>query len=129
AAHWAGVGGRLPRNARQCRLNWADRAEIILASMSVEERSSAAEKVLAARERYVARGVSTPTLVVERAEGARVWDVDGREFLDFAGGIACQNLGHGPPAVVAAVHEQVDRYLHQCFMVGTYEPYVDLCRR
>jgi len=97
--------------------------------MSVEERASAAEKVLAARERYVARGVSTPSLVVDRAEGARVWDVDGREFLDFAGGIACQNLGHGPSAVVAAIHEQVDRYLHQCFMVGTYEPYVELCRR
>src|SRR5581483_1727933 len=64
-----------------------------------------------------------------RAEGARVWDVDGREFLDFAGGIACQNLGHGPSAVVAAVHEQVDRYLHQCFMVGTYEPYIEVCRR
>ena len=97
--------------------------------MSVEERASAAERVLAARERYVARGVSTPSLVVDRAEGARVWDVDGREFLDFAGGIACQNLGHGPSAVVAAIHEQVDRYLHQCFMVGTYEPYVELCRR
>ena len=97
--------------------------------MSVEERASAAESLLAARERYVARGVSTPSLVVERAEGARVWDVDGREFLDFAGGIACQNLGHGPSAVVAAIHEQIDRYLHQCFMVGTYEPYIELCRR
>jgi 4-aminobutyrate aminotransferase / (S)-3-amino-2-methylpropionate transaminase / 5-aminovalerate transaminase len=97
--------------------------------MSVEERASAAEGVRAARERYVARGVSTPSLVVDRAEGARVWDVDGREFLDFAGGIACQNLGHGPSAVVAAIHEQVDRYLHQCFMVGTYEPYIELCRR
>jgi 4-aminobutyrate aminotransferase / (S)-3-amino-2-methylpropionate transaminase / 5-aminovalerate transaminase len=97
--------------------------------MSVEERASAADGIRAARERYVARGVATPSLVVDRAAGARVWDVDGREFLDFAGGIACQNLGHGPSAVVAAIHEQVDRYLHQCFMVGTYEPYVDLCRR
>jgi 4-aminobutyrate aminotransferase len=97
--------------------------------MSVEERASSAERVLAARERYVARGVSTPSFVVARAEGARIWDADGREFLDFAGGIACQNLGHGAPAVVAAIHEQVDRYLHQCFMVGTYEPYVELCRR
>src|SRR3989440_10731034 len=97
--------------------------------MSVEERASAADRVLAARERYVAHGVATPSLVVAGAEGARVGDVDGREFLDFAGGIACQNLGHGPSAVVAAIHEQVDRYLHQCFMVGTYEPYVDLCRR
>jgi 4-aminobutyrate aminotransferase len=97
--------------------------------MSVEQHASAAERVLTARERYVARGVSTPSLVVARAEGARVWDVDGREFLDFAGGIACQNLGHGPSAVVAAIHEQVDRYLHQCFMVGTYEPYIEVCRR
>src|SRR5207247_4267656 len=112
-----------------CGWNAPDRAEIIPARMSVEQRASAADRVLAARERYVARGVSTPSLVVARAEGARVWDVDGREFLDFAGGIACQNLGHGPSAVVAAVHEQVDRYLHQCFMVGTYEPYVELCRR
>jgi 4-aminobutyrate aminotransferase len=95
----------------------------------VEQRASGADRVLAARERYVARGVATPALVVARAEGARVWDADGREFLDFAGGIACQNLGHGPSAVVAAIHEQVDRYLHQCFMVGTYEPYVELCRR
>ena len=45
--------------------------------MSVEERASAAESLLAARERYVARGVSTPSLIVERAEGARVWDVNG----------------------------------------------------
>jgi 4-aminobutyrate aminotransferase len=97
--------------------------------MSVEQRASGADRVLAERERYVARGVATPPLVVARAEGARVWDVDGREFLDFAGGIACQNLGHRPSGVVAAIHEQVDRYLHQCFMVGTYEPYVDLCRR
>jgi 4-aminobutyrate aminotransferase/(S)-3-amino-2-methylpropionate transaminase len=96
--------------------------------MSVEERA-AGERVLAARDRYVSRGVSTPALVVGRAEGGRVWDADGHEYLDFAGGIACQNLGHSPAAVVRAVHEQADRYLHQCFMVGTYEPYVDVCRR
>ena len=90
---------------------------------------STAERVLEARERYVARGVSTPRLVVASAEGARVTDADGRTFLDFAGGIACQNTGHRFEPVVAAVHEQVDRYLHQCFMVGTYEPYVEVCRR
>src|SRR5204862_6556956 len=60
------------------------------------------------------------------AEGARVWDVDGREYVDFAGGLGCQNTGHGFAA--AAIHEQVDRYLHQCFMVGMYEPYVEVCR-
>ena len=90
---------------------------------------SATERVAEARRRYVARGVSTPRLVVASAEGAHVTDPDGRTFLDFAGGIACQNTGHRFEPVVAAIHEQVDRYLHQCFMVGTYEPYVEVCRR
>jgi 4-aminobutyrate aminotransferase/(S)-3-amino-2-methylpropionate transaminase len=88
-----------------------------------------ADEVVRARERYVPRGISTSDLVVARAWGARIWDADGREYLDFAGGIACQNLGHGPSGVVRAIHEQVDRYLHQCFMVGMYEPYVEVCRR
>jgi 4-aminobutyrate aminotransferase / (S)-3-amino-2-methylpropionate transaminase / 5-aminovalerate transaminase len=96
--------------------------------VSVEERT-ATERVQEARERYVARGISTPALVVARAEGARIWDVDGREYIDFAGGLGCANLGHSLPAVVDAVHAQVDRYLHQCFMVGMYEPYVEVCRR
>src|SRR6187551_3326056 len=96
--------------------------------MSLQERS-ATEKVLDARERYVAAGVSTPPLVVARAEGARIEDVDGNTYIDFAGGLGCQNTGHGLPAAVAAIHEQVDNYLHQCFMVGMYEPYVEVCRR
>jgi 4-aminobutyrate aminotransferase len=90
---------------------------------------TAVDDVLAARERYVARGVATPRLVVVRAEGAQVEAADGNVYLDFAGGIACQNTGHGFAPVVAAIHEQVDRFLHQCFMVGTYEPYVEVCRR
>ena len=96
--------------------------------MSLQERN-ATEKVVEARERYVAAGVSTPPLVVARAEGARVEDVDGKTYIDFAGGLGCQNTGHGLPTVVAAIHEQADRYLHQCFMVGMYEPYVEVCRR
>jgi 4-aminobutyrate aminotransferase len=96
--------------------------------MSLQERN-ATDKVVEARERYVAAGVSTPPLVVARAEGARVEDVDGKRYIDFAGGLGCQNTGHGLPAVVAAIHEQADRYLHQCFMVGMYEPYVEVCRR
>src|SRR5204862_6011700 len=87
------------------------------------------DTVRAGRERYVPRGVATTDFTVSRAEGATIWDADGNEYLDFAGGIACQNLGHNPDAVVAAIHEQVDRYLHQCFMVGMYEPYVDVCRK
>ena len=96
--------------------------------MSLREHTST-DDVLDARERFVARGVATPRLVVVRAEGARVEAADGTVYLDFAGGIACQNTGHGFAPVVAAIHEQVDRFLHQCFMVGTYEPYIEVCRR
>ncbi len=93
--------------------------------MAIGERT-ASERIAEERERYVARGVATTPLVVARAEGARIWDVDGREYVDFAGGLGCQNTGHGFAA--AAIHEQVDRYLHQCFMVGMYEPYVEVCK-
>jgi len=97
-------------------------------SVAVEQRTES-DRLADLRERYVARGLSTPPLFVARAEGARVVDVDGREYIDFAGGLACQNLGHGFPPAVAASHEQVDRYLHQCAMVGMYEPYLEVCRR
>ena len=90
--------------------------------------TTASEAVIAARERYVARGIATPPLVVARAEGARIEDADGRTYIDFAGGLGCQNTGHGLPAAVEAIREQLDRYLHQCFMVGMYEPYVEVCR-
>jgi 4-aminobutyrate aminotransferase len=93
--------------------------------VAVEQRTES-ERIAAERERYVARGVATTPLVVARAEGARIWDVDGREYVDFAGGLGCQNTGHGFAS--AAIHEQVDRYLHQCFMVGIYEPYIEVCR-
>ena len=95
--------------------------------MATKPQDAAA--VRAGRERYVTRGVATTDLTVVRAEGAAIWDADGREYLDFAGGIACQNLGHKPEAVVQAIHEQVELFLHQCFMVGLYEPYLEVCRR
>jgi len=93
---------------------------------STEQRVG--ERILAERRRYVSNGVATPRLVVASAEGSRVTDVDGRVFIDFAGGIGCQNTGHRFAPVVDAIHRQVDQYLHQCFMVGVYEPYVDVCR-
>jgi 4-aminobutyrate aminotransferase/(S)-3-amino-2-methylpropionate transaminase len=96
--------------------------------MRVEEQATT-EALRRDRERYVPRGVATTDLVVSRAWGARLWDAEGNELLDFAGGIACQNLGHGNAAVVRAIHEQVDRYLHQCFMVGMYEPYLAVAQR
>ncbi|MFI6643200.1 acetylornithine transaminase [Streptomyces sp. NPDC050504] len=49
----------------------------------------------------------TPKLALARGEGARVWDADGREYVDFVGGIAVNALGHAHPAVVEAVSRQV----------------------
>src|SRR5438034_810876 len=96
--------------------------------MAVEQRTES-ERILAARERFVPRGIATTPIVVARAAGARIEDVDGKTYVDFAGGLGCQNTGHGLPTAVAAMHEQIDTYLHQCFMVGVYEPYVEVCRR
>ncbi|MBC7358857.1 MAG: 4-aminobutyrate--2-oxoglutarate transaminase [Desulfacinum sp.] len=65
----------------------------------------------------------------ERAEGARIYDVDGREFIDFAGGIAVMNVGHSHPKVVAAIRDQAEKFTHTCFHVVMYEPYVRLAER
>jgi 4-aminobutyrate aminotransferase / (S)-3-amino-2-methylpropionate transaminase / 5-aminovalerate transaminase len=97
--------------------------------MHTTTETSAHDRILADRARYVSAGVSTPRLVVSHADGARVTDADGRTFLDFAGGIGCQNTGHRFAPVVEAIKAQADDYLHQCFMVGVYEPYVEVCRR
>ena len=94
--------------------------------VSIEQ--SASERILADRRRYVSGGIGTPRLVVTAADGARVTDADGRKFVDFAGGIGCQNTGHRFAPVVEAIHQQADAFLHQCFMVGVYEPYVETCR-
>jgi 4-aminobutyrate aminotransferase/(S)-3-amino-2-methylpropionate transaminase len=66
---------------------------------------------------------------VARAEGARLWDVDGREYLDFAGGIGVMNVGHGHPRVLQAVRAQLERFTHACFQVTPYETYVRLAER
>ncbi|WP_413309375.1 4-aminobutyrate--2-oxoglutarate transaminase [Bacillus sp. 1P10SD] len=61
-----------------------------------------------------------------KGEGALITDVDGNTFIDFAGAIGSLNVGHCPPGVVAALHQQIDAYLHPCFHVMMYEPYVKL---
>lgn len=65
-------------------------------------------------------------VVVERAEGALVWDVDGNQLLDFAGGIGMINVGHSNEKVVEAIKKQLEKYIHTCTLVTTIEPYLDL---
>lgn len=82
------------------------------------------------RGRYVPRGVAQAHPVfVARAEGSRIWDVDGKEYLDFAGGIGVMNVGHGHPRVLQAVRAQLERFTHVCFQVTPYEAYVRLAER
>lgn len=89
-----------------------------------------AREIIARREQYVPKGVGNNTpVVVERAEGALVYDVDGNVFLDFAGAIGTLNAGHCPPEVVQAIQKQVERYIHTCFHVAMYEPYVALAEK
>ena len=96
--------------------------------MGVREKtpSSVTETSLAQRRREsVARGVATAHPIwIARANGATLWDVEGRRYLDFVGGIATLNAGHSHPKVVAAIAEQAARLTHTCFQVAMYEPYV-----
>ena len=71
---------------------------------------------------------TTPSFV-ERARGAVIYDVDGRELIDFAGGIAVMNVGHSHPKVVNAIKDQAEKYTHTCFHVVMYEPYVRLAEK
>ncbi len=57
-----------------------------------------------------------------RGEGHRLFDADGRSYLDFANGIAVTSLGHAHPRVNAAIHAQVDQLLHVCNGLGHLEP-------
>lgn len=65
-------------------------------------------------------------VVVERADGGLVFDVDGNTLIDFAGGIGMLAVGHCPPSVVKAIQDQAAKYIHTCALVTTYEPYVRL---
>jgi 4-aminobutyrate aminotransferase/(S)-3-amino-2-methylpropionate transaminase len=82
------------------------------------------------RNKIVPRGVSqVHPIAVARAQGGKVWDVDGKEYLDWFGGIGVQNVGHNHPKVVAAVEKQLRLYMHTCFPAVAYEPYVELAER
>jgi 4-aminobutyrate aminotransferase / (S)-3-amino-2-methylpropionate transaminase / 5-aminovalerate transaminase len=86
--------------------------------------------LLARRQAAVPRGVGhAHSIFADRAENAEVFDVEGRRYIDFAGGIAVLNTGHRHPAVIEAAKAQLDRYTHTCFQVLAYEPYVELAER
>lgn len=88
------------------------------------------ESLMARRDGAVARGVSrSHSIFIERGQNAEVWDVEGRRYVDFAGGISVLNTGQRHPRVINAVMRQLEKYTHTCFQVLSYEPYVALAER
>ncbi len=93
-----------------------------------EQKSNAGLQEL--RSKVIAKGnVSATDRYVASAKGAVVVDVEGREYLDFAGGIAVMNVGHSHPKVVAAIKEQAEKFTHTCFMVMPYGIAVELAAK
>ena len=95
--------------------------------MNISEKTMKLKKQ---REKVMAKGIisSYPTYIQE-AKGSKVWDVEGKEYLDFAGGIAVMNVGHSHPKVISAIKKQAEKFTHTCFMVVPYESAVILAEK
>jgi 4-aminobutyrate aminotransferase len=88
------------------------------------------EHLMARKAAATPRGVGVMgTFFAERAQGAELWDVQGQRYIDFAGGIAVMNVGHGHPKVIAAIEAQLKRFTHTCYQVVPYESYVALAEK
>jgi 4-aminobutyrate aminotransferase/(S)-3-amino-2-methylpropionate transaminase len=86
--------------------------------------------LLERRKKHIPKGpFNTVEVFIDIAKGARMKAADGREFIDFAGGIGVNNVGHCHPKVVKAIKEQADSYIHTCFHVAMYEPYIELAEK
>lgn len=88
------------------------------------------QEIMELRQKYVPRGISYSTQIfVKEAKGAVITDVDGNEFIDFAGGIGVNNAGHCHEKVVQAAKDQIDHFIHTSFNVAQYEQYVRLAEK
>jgi len=86
-----------------------------------------ARDLIARRTAAAPAGLGRATdVVVERADGGLVFDVDGNTFIDLAGGLGMLAVGHSAAPVVKAIADQARKYIHPCALVTTYEPYVRL---
>jgi 4-aminobutyrate aminotransferase / (S)-3-amino-2-methylpropionate transaminase / 5-aminovalerate transaminase len=95
--------------------------------LNTEVPGPRARDLIARRNAAAPSGLGRATdVVVERADGGLVFDVDGNTFIDLAGGIGMIGVGHSPAPVVKAIQDQAAKYIHPCALVATYEPYVAL---
>ncbi len=94
------------------------------------EQLTKSQELIARRKAAVPNGVGMFNYATAaKASGATITDEDGRELIDFAGGIGVVNAGHCPPPVVKAIQEQAEKFLHVSFNVASYEPYIALCEK
>jgi 4-aminobutyrate aminotransferase/(S)-3-amino-2-methylpropionate transaminase len=94
------------------------------------EQLTKSQELIARRKAAVPIGVGMFNYATAaKAHGATIIDEDGRELIDFAGGIGVVNAGHCPPPVVKAIQEQAEKFLHVSFNVASYEPYIALCEK
>src|SRR5260370_15534790 len=85
---------------------------------------------MARRQEFVGRCVSsTMNVFAAKADGAIIEDVDGNQYIDFAGGIGVMNIGHVRPEVTQAIAEQAARFTHTCFRMMMCECYIALAER
>ena len=82
------------------------------------------------RDQAVAKAIAySSTFIAEKAENAEIWDVEGKRYIDFCGGIGCQNVGHRHKKIVSAIKHQLETLTHTCFQVTPYESYIALAER
>ncbi len=88
------------------------------------------EELLKLRNKFIPKAVFNITpAFIGSAKGSIMTDINGREMIDFAGGIGTVNVGHCHPKVVSAIKDQAEKYLHTCFHVAMYESYIELARK
>lgn len=93
-------------------------------------KHSANEALMARKAAATPRGVGVMgNFFADRARNAELWDVEGRRYIDFAGGIAVLNTGHRHPKVIAAVQAQLERFTHTCYQIVPYESYIALAEK
>lgn len=85
------------------------------------------KEIIELGDKYLMRNYGRIPMAPVRGEGARLWDADGKEYLDFVSGIAVNALGHCPLAVIEAVNDQVKKLIH-CSNLYYIEPQVLLAK-
>jgi 4-aminobutyrate aminotransferase/(S)-3-amino-2-methylpropionate transaminase len=88
------------------------------------------ESLIEERNKHIPQGpFNTHPIFAAKAKGAMITDIEGKEYIDFAGGIGVNNIGHCDDEVVKAIQDQAAKYIHTCFHVVMYEPYVELAKK